>query len=78
MSNRMRMTRAKTGHRRSHHKVAAPATTVNEDGVRHYKHRASAQTGKYRGRQVMNVEKDIAKKQKKMQETEAAQNEGQS
>jgi len=71
----MRMTRAKTGHRRSHHKVEEPATTVNEQGVRHHKHRASAQTGTYRGRQVLDVEKDIAKKQKKMQKKEAAQDE---
>ena len=65
MSSRMRATRSKTAHRRSHHKVEAPATTVNEDGVRHYKHRASAQTGKYRGRQVIDVTKDLEKKQRK-------------
>lgn len=75
MSNRMRITKSKTGHRRSQKKMEAPATTVNEDGVRHYKHRASAQTGKYRGRQVIDVEKDIAKKQKKMQQKETAQEE---
>lgn len=71
----MRKTRSKTGHRRSQKDIKEPTTTVNEDGVRHYKHRASAQTGKYRGRQVIDVEKEIAKKQKKAQQKEAAEDE---
>ena len=65
MSNRMRKTRSKTAHSRSHDALENPATAVNENGVRHYKHRASAQTGTYRGRQVLDVEKELAKKQKK-------------
>jgi len=65
MSNRMRATRSKTAKRRSHHKMEAPATTVGQDGVRHFKHRASSQTGKYRDRQVIDVTKHIDKKQKK-------------
>lgn len=62
--------------RRSHHALEKPATTVDTDGVMHYKHRATAETGKYRGRQVVDVEKKLEKKrvkqQKKLEEADSA------
>lgn len=70
MSSRMRVTRSKRDMRRSHHGIREPVITVDERGVKHLKHRASSETGMYRGRQVIDVESRIAKKQKK----QAAQN----
>ena len=62
---RMRHTRAHTKNRRSHHKMAKPTLSVNESGVTHIRHRASSTTGTYRGRQVIDVEAQIAKKEAK-------------
>jgi large subunit ribosomal protein L32 len=71
MSVRMRHTRAHTRNRRSHHSLSAPAlTTDKETGTPHMRHRASPITGKYRGRQVIDVDKKIAKKESKRVEQE--------
>ncbi len=61
----MRHTRAHTKNRRSHHKMEKPTLSVNESGVTHMRHRASSTTGTYRGRQVIDVEAKIAKKEAK-------------
>ncbi len=64
---RMRHTRSHTKNRRSHHKVANPAISIDkETGTPHLRHRVSLETGMYRGTKVLNttkkVEKKIAKK----------------
>lgn len=64
---RMRHTRSHTKNRRSHHKVANPAISVDkETGTPHLRHRVSMETGMYRGKKVLDttkkVEKKIAKK----------------
>ena len=58
---RMRHTRSHTRNRRSHHAIAKPAITASADGVA-FRHRVSPATGKYRGRQVVDVQKKVAKK----------------
>lgn len=65
---RMRHTRAHTKNRRSHHKLAKPTLTTNEKGVSHIRHRASAVTGTYKGRQVVDIDAQIAKKEAKRQQ----------
>ena len=63
---RMRHTRAHTGNRRSHHALEGVRLTLDkETGTMHQRHRASAETGKYRGRQVIDIAGRMAKKQKK-------------
>ena len=64
---RMRHTRAHTRNRRSHHGLEKPTLTKNEKGVSHIRHRASAVTGTYKGRQVVDVDAQIAKKEAKRQ-----------
>jgi len=61
MTVRMRHTRAHTGNRRAHDKLKNPALVNDADGV-HMKHRVSPATGKYKGREVVNVSKKIEKK----------------
>jgi ribosomal protein L32 len=59
----MRHTKAHTKNRRAHHKVAD--NTITKDatsGVPHLRHRASLETGLYRGRQVLDVAKKAEKK----------------
>ncbi len=64
---RMRHTRAHTGNRRSHHALEGVRLTLDkETGTMHQRHRASAETGKYRGRQVIDIVAKMAKKQKKL------------
>lgn len=63
MSSRMRKTKGQTGHRRSHHGVEKQRLS-KDDGVYHLRHRASLQTGKYRGREVIDVR---SKRQKKLE-----------
>lgn len=61
MTVRMRHTRAHTGNRRSHHALSAPAISNGPDGL-NLRHRVSPITGKYKGKQVIDVEKKIIKK----------------
>jgi ribosomal protein L32 len=66
MNIRMRHTRSHTGNRRSHHALEANTiVTDKETKVPHLRHRASLETGMYRGRQVVDVVKKAAKKAKK-------------
>lgn len=63
---RMRHTRAHTKNRRSHH--ALKANTIETDPktkVTHLRHRASLETGTYRGRQVIDMVKKAGKTAKK-------------
>lgn len=63
MASRMRKTPGQTGHRRSHHGLEEPRLS-KDDGVYHMRHRASLQTGQYRGQQVIDVR---SKRQKKLE-----------
>jgi ribosomal protein L32 len=65
---RMRHTRSHTGNRRSHHALKANTiVTDQETKVPHLRHRASLDTGTYRGRQVVDVVNKAVKKAKKAQ-----------
>ena len=62
----MRHTRSHTANRRSHHKVKNQAVTEDkETGVVRLRHRASLETGEYKGRKVLNTMKSAEKKLKK-------------
>jgi|GEM_PF-971723 len=63
MSSRMRKTKGQTGNRRSHHSIDEQRLS-KEDGVYHLRHRASLQTGTYRGREVIDVR---SKRQKQLE-----------
>ncbi len=63
---RMRSNRSHTGNRRSHHALKnIIASKDAKTGAVHLRHRASAVTGMYRGHQVINVTKRLAKIEKK-------------
>jgi ribosomal protein L32 len=63
---RMRHTRAHTKNRRSHHALKANAITTDEKTkTSSLRHRVDTETGMYRGRQVIDVVKKVAKKVKK-------------
>jgi len=62
---RMRHTRAHTGNRRSHHALKNPSITADKEGAVHLRHRASKINGKYKGMTVINLDKKIARKEKK-------------
>ncbi len=63
---RMRHTRAHTKNRRSHHALKANTIVADsETKTTHLRHRASLETGMYRGRQVIDVVKKAAKSAKK-------------
>ncbi len=63
---RMRHTRAHTKNRRSHHALKANAiTTDKKTKSSTLRHRVDPDTGMYRGRQVIDVVKKVAKKAKK-------------
>jgi ribosomal protein L32 len=59
----MRKTKGQTGNRRSHHAVEKQRLST-EDGVYHLRHRASLETGTYRGREVIDVR---TKRQKQLE-----------
>ncbi len=59
---RMRHTRAHTKNRRSHHALKANTINVDEKTkTSSLRHRVNMETGMYRGRQVIDVVKKIAK-----------------
>ncbi len=63
---RMRHTRSQRGNTRSHHRLFNPAVTLDKTtNVPHLRHRASLQTGQYKGRTVIDVTAKLAKKAKK-------------
>jgi len=71
----MRVTKGHRNNRRSHHGVDAPALShEGEANVPHLRHRANPTTGTYRGRQVIDVEKKLAKKAAKQAEAAEAAN----
>lgn len=51
----MRATKSHRNNRRSHHALTAPAITKCDCGATQLRHRACAQCGKYRGRQVVDI-----------------------
>ncbi len=59
---RMRHTRSHTGNRRSHHKVKNVRVSKDESGTPHLRHRMNPKTGKYRGRDVVDVIGKASKK----------------
>lgn len=62
----MRHTRSHTANRRSHHALQANTITLDkETGAPHLRHRVSRATGKYRGKQVLNLVDRVAKAQGK-------------
>jgi|TARA_B100001964_G_scaffold10238_1_gene10986 large subunit ribosomal protein L32 len=62
----MRHTKGHTGNRRSHHALEEPRLAKCTDcGEMHLKHRVCENCGKYRGRVVIDVEKEIQKKEEK-------------
>lgn len=63
---RMRHTKSERNSTRSHHRLSAPAVTLDKaTNVPHLRHRASLVTGQYKGRIVIDVAGKIAKKAKK-------------
>ncbi|HEX9608941.1 MAG TPA: 50S ribosomal protein L32 [Candidatus Paceibacterota bacterium] len=66
MSVRMKVSRAKTGSRRAHHALVGPRLTNDvESGEPRLRHRASPITGRYRGRVVIDMAAQIAKREEK-------------
>lgn len=64
MTVRMRHTKSHTRNRRSHHKADVAALSKDkETGTIHMRHRASSETGKYKGRSV--IKKSVSKTEKK-------------
>ncbi|MBI2482207.1 MAG: 50S ribosomal protein L32 [Candidatus Vogelbacteria bacterium] len=67
---RMRHTRAHTGNRRSHHAlVGARLSKCVSCGASHLRHRACLACGNYRGKLVIDVVAQAAKKQAKQKVT---------
>lgn len=63
---RMRHTRAHTANRRSHHALKGNTITLDkETGAPALRHRVSRATGKYRGKQVLNLVDTVTKAQAK-------------
>lgn len=66
MSVRMRHTRGHTRNRRSHHSLKEIQLSKCADcGSSHLRHRICETCGKYRGRVVIDMEKQILKKEEK-------------
>ena len=66
MVNHMRHTRSQTRQRRSHHALKNAILSVCPDCKQPVKsHTVCANCGKYKGRQVLNVQAAIEKKEKK-------------
>ncbi|HMP67177.1 MAG TPA: 50S ribosomal protein L32 [Candidatus Paceibacterota bacterium] len=65
----MRHTRSQVGQNRAHKKLSKPSLTRDQNGAISIRHRVSAVTGMYKGRQVIDVNKKLIKKAKKNQPT---------
>jgi len=62
----MRHTRSHTANRRSHHALKNKNISVDkETGSAHLGHHVDMKTGRYKGRQVLNLVKKAEKKQTK-------------
>ncbi len=71
MTVRMRHTRSHTANRRSHHALKEPSLSkCSHCGSRKQNHRLCEQCGFYKDRKVIDVVKQIEKKQKKIKEKE--------
>jgi len=69
MSARMRVTRAHTGNRRSHHALKEPRlSTCAKCNAQHLRHRMCPDCGSYRGREVVNVVANKAARLKRREE----------
>ncbi len=67
---RMRHTKSQRNRTRSHHRLDKPADTLDKNtNVPHLRHRASLQTGQYKGRIVIDMAAKLAKKAKKSKKT---------
>lgn len=65
---RMRHTRSHTKNRRSHHALKTPALAVCSNcGANHRPHHMCLECGFYKGRQVMDLAADKAKREARMQ-----------
>ncbi len=69
---RMRATRSHRNNRRSHHALVAPAVAKCECGAKMLRHRACAQCGKYRGRQVIDIVARLERTQSRLKKKAAA------
>lgn len=68
---RMRHTKSQRNRTRSHHRLSSPAVTMDKNtNVPHLRHRASLVTGKYKGRDVLNVQVKLDKMAKKKKQKE--------
>jgi ribosomal protein L32 len=67
---RMRSNSSHTGNRRAHIKLSKPAMTRDQGGSLSLRHRVSPISGTYKGRQVIDVNKKLAKKAKKVEKQE--------
>lgn len=67
MSSRMRKTRGKTGHGRSHIKVTSPRLSkCTNCGEEHLRHRMCENCGHYRDVEVVDMEARMEKKLKRL------------
>lgn len=67
MTVRMRHTKGHTANRRSHHALKARGFGIEkETGVAHLRHHVDMTTGRYKGRQVIDVVKKVEKRQAKV------------
>ncbi|TSC70883.1 MAG: hypothetical protein CEO12_8 [Parcubacteria group bacterium Gr01-1014_46] len=63
---RMRHTKSQRNRTRSHHRLSKPAVTMDKNtNVPHLRHRASLQTGQYKGRTVIDITAKLERKNKK-------------
>ena len=70
----MRVTKGHRNNRRAHIDASSPTlTTEGDTKVPHIRHRANPTTGTYRGRQVIDVDAKIAKKEAKLAARREAQ-----
>lgn len=70
---RMRHTSSHTKNRRSHHRIKSIRVSKDESGTVHVRHRMNPKTGKYRGRDVLDV---IGKSSRKAAKKKAAAKKG--
>lgn len=72
MTVRMRHTRAHTKNRRSHHALSAPAISIEAKDGAHLRHRVSPITGKYKGKQVLDLTKKESKQAQRIKDKKEA------
>lgn len=72
MSVRMKLTHSKTASRRAHHRKGVPSLVATKTGVRR-RHFVDADTGMYRGKQIILIGKPQAAKTAKKEKKEKQQ-----